>query len=156
MDEVEEGYQLIFGKINVFVGMVNVSGNRVNELNSVLGATTIVESDGEGSVGTSQVGIVAKEKEPESDPEPDYDADSESILPLFEDRLGYGIEEEYVQSSTRPRHVGVYVNSADNVGGNQFDPSLLTKEITAENAAARAEELLAARQAIEKQLADVT
>ena len=35
MDEVEEGYQLIFGKINMFVGMVNISGNHVNELDSV-------------------------------------------------------------------------------------------------------------------------
>ena len=26
MDEVEEGYQLIFGKINVFVGMVSTTG----------------------------------------------------------------------------------------------------------------------------------
>ena len=100
MDEVEEGYQLIFGKINVFVGMVNVSGNRVNGLDSVSETTAIIESDEEESVRTSQVGIVAKEKEPEmlSEPgsEPDYDTDSESILPLFEDRLGYGIEEEYV------------------------------------------------------------
>ena len=30
---------------------------------------------------------------------PDYDADSESILPLFEDRLGYGIEEEDYEES---------------------------------------------------------
>ena len=60
-----------------------------------------------------------------------------------------------MQSPTRPRHVGVYVNSAGNAGGNQFDPNPLTKEITAENAAARAEELLAAREALEKQLADV-
>ena len=126
----------------------------------------MVESDGKESVGTSQVGIVAEpekqliiseEKESLAEPcmEADYDADSESILPLFEDRLGYGIEEEYVQSPTCPRHVGVYVNSTDNAGGNQFDPNLLTKEITADNAAARAEELLAAREALEKQLADV-
>ena len=121
-------------------------------------ATAVVESDGEESIGTPQVGIVAKKKEPEmlpqSDSESGYDADSESILPLFEDRLGYGIEEEYVQSPIRPRHVGVYMsgpdNGADNAGGNQFDPNLLTKEITAENAVARAEELLAAREAIEK------
>ena len=65
MDEVEEGYQLIFGKINVFVGMVGTTGNLANELESVSEATAIVESDGEESVGTSQVGIVAKEKEPE-------------------------------------------------------------------------------------------
>ena len=32
--------------------------------------------------------------------DPDYDADSESILPLFEDRLGYGIEEEDYEEST--------------------------------------------------------
>ena len=47
------------------------------------------------------------------------------------------------------------MNSADNADGNQFDPNLLTKEITADNAAARAEELLAAQEALEKQLADV-
>ena len=96
MDEVEEGYQFIFSKINVFVGMVGITGNRVNELESVSEATSIIESDGEEFVGTSQVGIVAKEKEtemlPEPDSEPDYDADSESILPLFENRLGYGID----------------------------------------------------------------
>ena len=95
MDEVEEGHELIFGKINVFVGMVNVSGNHVNCLDSVSEATAVIESDREESVGTSQVGIIAKEKElemlSELDSEPDYDADSESILPLFEDRLGYGI-----------------------------------------------------------------
>ena len=49
---------------NLFVGMVNVSGNRVNGLDSVSETTAIIESDGEGSVGTSQVGIVAEEKEP--------------------------------------------------------------------------------------------
>ena len=95
MDEVEEGYQFISGKINVFVGMVNVSGNRVNGLDSVSEATTVIESDGEESVGTSQVSIVAEQEEPEMLPEPEmqpesvsepgYDADSESILPLFED-----------------------------------------------------------------------
>ena len=31
MDEVEEGYQLIFGKINVFVGMVSTTGNHVSQ-----------------------------------------------------------------------------------------------------------------------------
>ena len=60
-----------------------------------------------------------------------------------------------MQSPTRPRHVGVYVKSAENTGGNQFDPNLLTKEIIADNATARAEELLAAREVLEKQLADV-
>ena len=163
MDEVEEGYQLIFGKINVFVGMVSATGDHANESESVSEARTIVESDGEESVGTSQVGIVAEEKESEmlleSVSEPDYDADSESILPLFEDRLGYGIEEECMQSPIRSRHIGVYMSGsehgADNAGGNQFDPNLLTKEITAENVAARAEELLAAREAIERQLAEV-
>ena len=87
--------------------MVSITGSRANESESVSKATVIVDSDGEESIGTSQLGIVTKEKEPEmqpeSDSEPDYDADSESILPLFEDRLGYGIEEEYVQSPIRPR-----------------------------------------------------
>ena len=132
-------------------------------LDSVSEATAIIESDGEESVGTSQVGIVAGQKEPEMLPElgsePDYDADSESIFPLFEDLLGYGIEEEYLQSPVCQRHVGVYMsgpnNGANNTGGSQFDPNLLTKEITADNEAARAEELIAAREAIEKQLADV-
>ena len=41
-------------------------------------------------------------------------------------------------------------------GGNQFDPSLLTKEINASNAAERAAELTSARAALERQLADVT
>ena len=104
MDEVEEVYQFIFVKINVFVGMVNTSGNRVNEFDSVSEATAVIESNGEVSVGTSEVGIIAKQEDLQittkeletlSDPglKPDYDADSESILPLFEDRLGYGLEE---------------------------------------------------------------
>ena len=63
MDEVEEGYELIFGKINVFVGMVGTTGNRDEELESVSEATAIVESVGEESVGTSQVGIVAEPEE---------------------------------------------------------------------------------------------
>ena len=52
-----------FGKINVFVGMVGTTGNRANELEYVSEATTVVESDGEESVGTSQVGIVAEPEE---------------------------------------------------------------------------------------------
>ena len=46
-------------------------------------------------------------------------------------------------------------NGGERGGGNQFDPNLLTKEITTDNAAARVEELITAREAIEKQLADV-
>ena len=63
MDAVEEGYQFIFGMINVLVGMVNVSGTRVNELDFVSEAMAIVESDGEEFVGTSEVGIVAEQEE---------------------------------------------------------------------------------------------
>ena len=63
----------------------------------------------------------------------DYDADSESILPLFEDRLGYGIEkEDYEESPVRARVVGVYMSGNTR---NQFDPTLLTKEINASNEA---------------------
>ena len=115
MNEVDEGYQLVFGRINVFVGMVSTSGVRSNTVESVSEPTVVVESDGEESVGTSEVGIIAESEEPlaekpemlqESDS--DYDADSESILPLFEDRLGYGIEEEdYEESPVRTRVVGV-------------------------------------------------
>ena len=39
--------------------------------------------------------------------------------------------------------------------GSQFDPTLLTNEITAENAADRALELQTARVSLEKQLADI-
>ena len=64
-----------------------------------------------------------------------------------------------MQSPIRPRHVGVYMsgpeNGGEHGGGSQFDPNLLTKEITADNVAARVEELIAAWVAIEKQLADV-
>ena len=63
MDEVDEGYQVIFGKINVFVGMVGATGNRANQLNLVSETTAVVESDGEESVGTSQVGIVVEPEE---------------------------------------------------------------------------------------------
>ena len=80
--------------------------------------------------------------------EPDYDADSESILPLFEDQLGYGIEEEdYAESPVRARVVGVYMSGNS---GSQFDPNLLTKEINASNAAERAAELASARAALER------
>ena len=41
-------------------------------------------------------------------------------------------------------------------GGNQLDPMLLTKEIAEENTEARAVELITARVALEKQLADIT
>ena len=165
MNEVDEGYQLVFGGINVFVGMVSTSGIRSNSAESVSEPTAIVESDGEESVGTSEVDIVAESEEEQNQVEkpgmlqdlsmdPDYDADSESILPLFEDRLGYGIEEEeYAESPVRARVVGVYMSGN---GGNQFDPALLTKEINASNAAERAAELASARAALERQLADVT
>ena len=93
------------------------SGIRANSAESVSEPTVVVESDGEESVGTSEVGIIAEpeeqlvvnnEEESLAEPcmEPDYDADSESILPLFEDRLGYAIEEEdYAESPVRARVV---------------------------------------------------
>ena len=56
-----------------------------------------------------------------------------------------------MQSPVRPRHVGVYMSGE----GNQFDPNLFTKEITTENAVTRAEVLLTARAALEKQLSDI-
>ena len=144
----------------MFVGMVSTSGIRSNSAESVSEPTVLVESDGEESVGTSEVSIIAESEEeqhqaekPEmlqdSGSDPDYDADSESILPLFEDRLGYGIEEEdYEESPVRARVVGVYMSGN---GGNQFDPTLLTKEINASNAAERAAELTSARAALERQ-----
>ena len=86
--------------------------------------------------------------------DPDYDADSESILSLFEDWLGYGIEEEdYAESPVRARVVGVYMFGN---GGKQFDPTLLTKEINASNAVERAAELTSARAVLERQLTEVT
>ena len=133
MNEVDEGYQFVFGRINVFVGMVSTSGIRSNSAESVSEPTVVVEFDGEESVGTSEVGIIAESEEEQNQAEkpemlqdsssdPDYDADSESILPLFEDRLGYGIEEEdYAESPVRARVVGVYMSGN---GGNQFDPAL--------------------------------
>ena len=102
--------------------MVCASGLRANSVESVSEPTAVVESDGEESVGTSEVGIIAEsekhlavnhEEESLAEPymEPGYDADSESILPLFEDRLGYGIEEEdYADSPVRARVVGVYMS----------------------------------------------
>ena len=98
MQEVDEGYQFVFGGINVFVGMVCASGLRANSAESISEPTVVVESDGEESVGTSELGItvesekhlaVSYEEESLAEPcmEPGYDADSESILPLFEDRL---------------------------------------------------------------------
>ena len=63
MQEVDEGYQLVFGGINVFVGMVCTSGVRANSAESVSEPTVVVESDGEESVGTSEVGIIAESEE---------------------------------------------------------------------------------------------
>ena len=99
MNEVDEGYQLVFGRITMFVGMVSTSGIRSNSAESVTEPTVVVESDDEESVGTSEVDIIAESEKEQNQVEkpgmlqdlssdPDYDADSESILPLFEDRLG--------------------------------------------------------------------
>ena len=63
MNEVDEGYQFVFGRINVFVGMVSTSGIRSNSAESVSEPTVVVESDGEESVGTSEVGIIAESEE---------------------------------------------------------------------------------------------
>ena len=72
---------------------------------------------------------------------------------MFEDRLGYNIEEEeHVELPVRVRRVGVYVAGEE----NPFDPTLLSKEITAENAVVRAAELETACVALEKQLQDLT
>ena len=54
MNEVDEGYQLVFGGINVFVGMVSTSGIRSNSAESVSEPTVVIESDGEESVGTDR------------------------------------------------------------------------------------------------------
>ena len=80
--------------------MVSTSGIRSNSAESVSEPTVIVESDGEESVGTSEVGIIAESEEEQNQVEkpgmlqdlssdPDYDADSESILPLFEGMLAF-------------------------------------------------------------------
>ena len=45
MKEVDEGYQFVFGGINVFVGMVRTSGIRANSAESVSEPTVVVESD---------------------------------------------------------------------------------------------------------------
>ena len=63
MNEVDEGYPFFFGRINVFVGMVSASGFRSNSAESVSEPTVLVESDGEESVGTSEVGIIAESEE---------------------------------------------------------------------------------------------
>ena len=63
MQEVDEGYQFVFGGINVFVGMVSTSGIHANSAESVSEPTVVVESDGEESVGTSEVGIIAEPEE---------------------------------------------------------------------------------------------
>ena len=84
----------------MFVGMVSTSGICTNSAESVSEPTVVVESNGEESVGTSKVGIIAEPEEEQDQAEKpgmlqdpssdsDYDADSESILPLFEDRFGY-------------------------------------------------------------------
>ena len=44
-DSDEEGVQFVFGKVNI--GIINASGNVVDEFDSVSEATTIIQSNGE-------------------------------------------------------------------------------------------------------------
>ena len=73
------------------------SGEKVS--GSVSGAATTVQSDGEESVGTTEVDLpittqAAQSVKPAWVPRKVRDEDAESILELFEDRYGYGLEEE--------------------------------------------------------------
>ena len=90
---VESGFQVPFGKINVFVGFVGGARQEpAQESDSVSEAATAVHSDGESSVGNN-----------------DLD-ETESIHPLFDERLGGDSDEkEYPASHGSPRHTAVYM-----------------------------------------------
>ena len=60
----------------MFVGMVSMSGIRSNSAESVSEPTAIIESDGEESVGTSEVGIIAESEEEQNQAEKPGEASS--------------------------------------------------------------------------------
>ena len=134
-DQLETGNIIPFGRISVFVGMIQASGPGFGEKasDSVSGATTMVQSDGEESVGTVEVDFTgnaqaAQSANPAWVPRKAIDEDSESILELFEDRYGYGIEEEeeYESSPGPVRRVGVYTAPAINLGQVAGSPAAAT------------------------------
>ena len=54
-DQLESGDVIPIGKFNVFVGMIATRSASDGDFESVSGAATIVQSDGEESVGTAEV-----------------------------------------------------------------------------------------------------
>ena len=117
-DLLESGDVIPIGKFNVFVGMITTRSASDGDYESVSGAATIVQSDGEESVGTAEAdGVLNTLEERLDDPagipgDAVERAGSESILPLFEGRFGYDVEEEddeEQESSPSPvRRVAVY------------------------------------------------
>ena len=99
-DLLESGDVIPIGKFNVFVGMITTRSASDGDYESVSRAATIVQSDGEESVGTAEVEKVLNTLEERLDDPAEIPGDaveqagSESILPLFEGRFGYDVEEE--------------------------------------------------------------
>ena len=132
-DQIEVGNIIPFGKINVFVGMVHASGPGMDEsaYESVSGAATMAQSDGEESVGTTKIDLPVTTQEAQSEelawaPRKVIEEDEESILELFEDRYRYGKEEEEYESSPGPiRRVSVYTAPATNL-----DPASISAAAT--------------------------
>ena len=102
---VESGIRVSHGKVSAFVGFI---GGTVQEpetaADSVSGGATLVYSDGESSVG-----------------ENDRD-ETESILPLFDEKLGGCSDgEEYPASYGPPRHAAVYMAGNQNQSQPRYD-----------------------------------
>ena len=122
-DQIEVGNIIPFGKINVFVGMVHASEPNLEDsaYESESGTATMAQSDGEESVGTTEIDLPVTTQEvqleePAWTPRRVVEEDEESILELFKDRYGYGLEEEEYESSPGPiRRVGVYTAPAMNL-----------------------------------------
>ena len=132
-DQIEVSNYIPFGKINIFVGMVysTRSGMEESAYESVSGAATMAQSDGEESVGTTEIDLPVTAQEAQSDdpawaPRKVIEDDEESILEQFEDRYGYGIEEEEYELSPGPiRRVGVYTTPTMNL-----DPASISAAAT--------------------------
>ena len=124
-DDLETGSVIPIGRINVFVGMVRTTNSTYEEdFDSMSGAATIVHSDGEELVGTTEVAArptIEREQLEKPAWTPvgwvEIDEDIESILPLFEDCHGYGSEgDDGYESSLGPvRRVAVYTAPATNI-----------------------------------------
>ena len=96
-NQIEVSNFIPFGQINVFVGMVNTSGLGMEESDHdpLSGVATMARSDGEESVGTSEIDLpnTLLKDDPAWDPRRAIEKNEESVVELLEDRYGYEVEE---------------------------------------------------------------